>query len=158
VFLFDTLNWQSVNILKKMPEKSLSYSNDEITVIWEPHKCIHSGNCVRKLPLVFSPAQRPWVNVLNADTEKIKVAIDLCPSGALSYLIKNNITMENESIMSIKIVPNGPILVGGNVEITDQKGNKEIKETMFALCRCGGSHKKPYCDGSHNIIGFQDDK
>ena len=141
-----------------MPEKSLTYSNGVITVIWKQHKCIHSGNCIRKLPMVFSPMQRLWVNIMNADTEKIKAAIDLCPSGALSYQSVNESIMENESKMSIKIVPNGPILVSGNVEITDQKGKKEVKESMFALCRCGGSHKKPYCDGSHNIIGFQDDK
>jgi CDGSH-type Zn-finger protein len=68
---------------------------------------------------------------------------------------------ENKSTKAVKtgiqIVPNGPILINGPVEIVDQKGAKIIKNDMFALCRCGGSHNKPYCDGTHNYIGFKDE-
>ena len=90
-----------------MPEKSLTYSNGEITIIWKQHKCIHSGNCIRKLPMVFSPMQRPWVNIMNADTEKIKAAIDLsgpvaaheegvstmpCPAGTSHFSASERLT------------------------------------------------------------------
>jgi 3-phenylpropionate/trans-cinnamate dioxygenase ferredoxin subunit len=64
--------------------------------------------------------------------------------------------------MGIKITakPNGPYLVTGDLnqlEITDINGNKydiSGKQTV-ALCRCGGSVKKPFCDGTHSKIGFQ---
>lgn len=58
----------------------------------------------------------------------------------------------------IHIIPNGPILVNGNVELIDQKGNKTTKTDLFALCRCGTSHNKPFCDGTHNYVGFTDDQ
>ncbi|MFI5160942.1 MAG: (4Fe-4S)-binding protein [Sphingobacteriales bacterium] len=64
------------------------YDNGEITVVWQPGKCIHSARCAKGLPVVFNPAQKPWINVGAADTKTIMHQIDQCPSGALSY-IKN---------------------------------------------------------------------
>jgi uncharacterized Fe-S cluster protein YjdI len=61
------------------------YTNGEITVIWKPDVCEHSGNCVRGLPNVFKPGEKPWVQIEAASAEEIKRTIDTCPSGALSY-------------------------------------------------------------------------
>lgn len=56
---------------------------------------------------------------------------------------------------SIRAKKNGPYLVTGVTELYDPNGNKvEVKET-YALCRCGASTTKPFCDGSHSRIGFQ---
>jgi CDGSH-type Zn-finger protein len=61
--------------------------------------------------------------------------------------------------MAVKITlrPNGPYVVEGEVELEDVDG-KKIDTTgrpRFALCRCGGSVSKPFCDGTHSKIGFQ---
>ena len=61
------------------------YSNGELTVVWKPDVCIHSGNCVKGLPEVFKPGERPWVKVDKASSEELRKTIDTCPSGALSY-------------------------------------------------------------------------
>ena len=61
------------------------YSNGEITIIWQPEVCIHSGNCVKNLAAVFRPQERPWIKPENATSAEITSAIDKCPSGALSY-------------------------------------------------------------------------
>jgi len=61
------------------------FTNGEITVIWKPDICEHSGNCARGLPAVFKPGERPWVQISAASSEDIKRTIDTCPSGALSY-------------------------------------------------------------------------
>ena len=61
------------------------YTNNEITVYWNPDMCIHSANCVRCLPVVFNLNERPWINMKGAISEDIMKAIDKCPSGALSY-------------------------------------------------------------------------
>lgn len=61
------------------------YSNGEITVTWEPKKCIHAGICVKKLPKVYNPIARPWIKVSNATSEELMAQIDRCPSGALGY-------------------------------------------------------------------------
>ena len=53
---------------------------------------------------------------------------------------------------------NGPYrLEGDNIEITDQDGNvfKLSGRTVVSLCRCGNSANKPFCDGTHNKVGFQ---
>ncbi|MDR1725498.1 MAG: (4Fe-4S)-binding protein [Bacteroidales bacterium] len=61
------------------------YTNGEITIMWQPDKCCHSGNCAHNCPEVFRPQERPWIVMENASTDKIKHTIDKCPSGALSY-------------------------------------------------------------------------
>lgn len=61
------------------------YTNGEVTVVWKQHLCAHSANCVKNLASVFNPRARPWINLENANTSEIKMAINTCPSGALSY-------------------------------------------------------------------------
>ncbi|MGH9387422.1 MAG: (4Fe-4S)-binding protein [Vicinamibacterales bacterium] len=61
------------------------YSNGEVTVIWQPSLCIHSGICFRGLPKVFDPRRRPWVILEGTSTEEIVKQVERCPSGALSY-------------------------------------------------------------------------
>jgi CDGSH-type Zn-finger protein len=56
--------------------------------------------------------------------------------------------------VTIKIRDNGPYLVEGEFKLTDMAGN-EIPLKKTALCRCGGSTTKPFCDGTHSRIGFQ---
>ena len=65
--------------------KTHEYTNGEITIVWKPDVCIHSGNCAKNLSEVFKPQQRPWIQVENAPSEEIMSAIDKCPSSALSY-------------------------------------------------------------------------
>lgn len=56
---------------------------------------------------------------------------------------------------TITVRKNGPYLVSGAVELRDADGNLyPVKETV-ALCRCGASTKKPFCDGTHSKLGFQ---
>lgn len=56
---------------------------------------------------------------------------------------------------SIKVRESGPYLVRGPVTVTDVDGNLyEIEGDSIALCRCGGSSIKPFCDGSHRTNGF----
>lgn len=49
---------------------------------------------------------------------------------------------------------NGPLLVSGNLEVVSGTGRTTLRTQTTALCRCGGSANKPYCDGTHNKIGF----
>jgi len=63
------------------------------------------------------------------------------------------IHMNSEKKTSITPTPDGPYLVNGLKNFVNKKGPIETKETM-ALCRCGGSANKPFCDGTHAKIGF----
>ncbi len=50
---------------------------------------------------------------------------------------------------NIKVRDDGPLLVSGNVTLVDAEGNAFETKEQFALCRCGLSDNKPFCDGSH---------
>ncbi len=59
------------------------------------------------------------------------------------------------SEVTIKTREDGPLLVSGPVTLTDHAGNKyEITSPNIALCRCGQSNKRPFCDGTHKTCGF----
>lgn len=67
-------------------EKTLKYTNGEVTVLWKPELCKHSGRCVMQLPKVFNLKTKPWVTITGASTEAIKAQVDKCPTGALSWV------------------------------------------------------------------------
>ena len=133
-----------------------NYIKGEITVVWQPDLCIHSTKCFKGLPGVFNPQRRPWVNMEAASTEEIRQQVERCPSGALSYFM--NDVGENVAVTSnmvIDVSDNGPILVQGPAHI-QYKGKKELRESKtIALCRCGNSSNKPFCDGSHRKVDFK---
>lgn len=66
-------------------DKKIEYTNGELTIIWQPDICQHTGICVRTLPQVYRPQERPWIKIENATTEQLIDQINKCPSGALSY-------------------------------------------------------------------------
>ena len=65
------------------------YSNEEITVFWQPEKCTHSKKCWKGLLDVFDPREKPWIKLDGATNEQIKNQINQCPSKALTFIINN---------------------------------------------------------------------
>jgi CDGSH-type Zn-finger protein len=55
----------------------------------------------------------------------------------------------------ILILKNGPYVITGMVELKDADGKSYPSQERMALCRCGASTNKPFCDGTHSKIGFQ---
>jgi CDGSH-type Zn-finger protein len=55
---------------------------------------------------------------------------------------------------TIQVLPKGPYLVTGKINLVDASGNKIEAGEKRGLCRCGASTKKPFCDGTHSKIGF----
>jgi uncharacterized Fe-S cluster protein YjdI len=140
------------------------YTNDEVTVVWKPKVCIHSTLCWKGLLEVFNPKEKPWIKMQGASTERIIGQVRKCPSGALSYYLNAEAPAEDEpgkivaeaaKILKIKVTPNGPYIVNTECLIIHSDGKEETKNGSVALCRCGASANKPYCDGSHNKTGFQ---
>ena len=56
---------------------------------------------------------------------------------------------------TIQVLPKGPYLIAGKFSLLDASGNRIEAGEKIALCRCGASTKKPFCDGTHSRIGFQ---
>ncbi|NDC42866.1 MAG: hypothetical protein EBZ77_15165 [Chitinophagia bacterium] len=143
-----------------MNEIIKKYTNGAITIVWKPAQCIHSTVCWKKatgLPHVFNPGIRPWIQPEHATTEELVNQITLCPSGALSYYYNDApiAAPTNTNATIIEVTENGPLLVRGNVDIKGTDGGLTRKENNTALCRCGASANKPFCDGSHHKVGFK---
>ena len=149
------------------------YKNDHVIVHWFPELCAHPGTCLRLLPEVFNLKQRPWVNVNAAEPEDIISTIDKCPSGALRYSLPEgskvdpqiangvgNINFEksNPAAVKIRVNANGPLLIEGPTVVIGLDG-KPLKEgSKMALCRCGLSGNRPFCDGAHSKQGWKPDQ
>lgn len=131
------------------------YRNDEIAVTWEPHLCIHVGQCFRNLPAVFQPMSRPWVNLDGATAEQIAAVVSRCPSGALHVEWVGGAAADATTDTTIDVRPNGPLLVRGPVRIVGTDGQTLREDSRVALCRCGQSENKPFCDATHRRIGFR---
>jgi CDGSH-type Zn-finger protein len=65
--------------------------------------------------------------------------------------------MPESTAVTILVKHNGPLLVEGPFRLTDADGKEYdlVPGKKYNLCRCGASSKKPFCDGTHNVIGFQ---
>lgn len=142
-----------------MKEVIKRYSTNNITVVWQPAKCSHSKICFHGLPKVFNPENRPWVSLVESNDEEIIAQVNKCPSGALSIVKDEEKVMEETAVESsnttkVKVVKGGPLMVEGALMITLPDGEEVEKEGVTALCRCGASANKPFCDGSHSKIEF----
>ena len=105
---------------------------------------------------MFDPDARPWVNVQGASADELAAAIESCPTGALTYIRTDGAPQEPpESPTKVEPRPNGPLLVRGDIEVIDVEGDVVRRATRVALCRCGLSRNKPYCDLTHRAIGFK---
>lgn len=157
------------------------YTNGEITVYWKPSACVHASYCYRELIEVFDPSRRPWVDMKGASTERIIEVVNLCPTEALSWkwndeeknknigrdqlnhinfrrpeLVQNdnNVSTIRETAATVKVMPDGPVVISGNFNLEYGTTKKHVKDGMTSICRCGRSDNMPFCDGKHRKIGF----
>ena len=61
------------------------YKNGNVTVVWRPDRCQHSGICTKGLPMVFDIRKRPWIDMKGASPVEIVKQVQQCPSHALSF-------------------------------------------------------------------------
>ena len=140
---------------RSTPEAERVYRNETIAVHWNPRRCIHSENCIKGLPQVFRKSERPWIMVDAATAAEIADVITHCPSGALHFERLDGGTQEQAAEeTTIEPRPNGPLYVRGHVRIVSNDGTVIREDTRMTLCRCGQSHNKPFCDGTHRTVGF----
>ncbi|MFY9580626.1 MAG: (4Fe-4S)-binding protein [Gaiellaceae bacterium] len=142
---------------EKIAKPTREYATEEIVVEWRPSLCYHSQNCIAALPRVFDPQRRPWIDVTAAGADEVEAAVAHCPSGALRARRPNaEASVDTSGATEIRATPNGPLLVRGNLRIVGADGTELARLERAALCRCGQSGNKPFCDGTHEHVGFQD--
>ncbi len=133
-----------------------TYPSDSIDVTYNVKRCIHAAECVHGAPNVFDPKRKPWVDPSNDDADVVARVVMRCPTGALKFTRKDDGVEEHpDSANSVSIQPDGPLFVRGSIEFAGPDGERVRRETRVALCRCGLSKNKPFCDNSHDE-GFSD--
>lgn len=133
------------------------YTKGDVTIVWQPDLCIHSAVCFHKLPNVFKPRERPWVQMDHGETAAIIETVQACPSGALSIkpAAVPSAPVDVQPVKTqVKVFQNGPLRVLGPCEITMPDGTIVEKPNGISFCRCGGSSNLPFCDASHKTNGF----
>ena len=121
-------------------------------VEWQPRLCYHSHNCIRALPQVFDPERRPWVD---STTPRRTRSRPRSRSARPARCARGASGAEGRGEpLEVKASAGGPLLIRGGVRVLDADGNVLYEGDKAALCRCGGSANKPFCDGTHKTNGF----
>ena len=149
--------WSTTLALELSPmSHPRTYTSDAIDVQYDLKRCIHAAECVHGAPQTFDPNRKPWVDPSQDDAGTIAQVVMRCPTGALLFMRKDGGAEEaNDVANTVSIQPDGPLYVRGNVEFTGSDGEVVSRETRVALCRCGLSENKPFCDNRHQE-GFSD--
>ena len=140
-----------------MSGKINDYEGENIIVRYDLKRCIHAAECVKGLPRVFDPDRKPWVTPDGAVADDVAEVISRCPTGALHFQRKDGGSPEaTPQANTVDIARDGPLYLRGDIRLAGSDGDVFLEDTRVALCRCGASRNKPYCDGRHAEMGFSD--
>ncbi|NOY16200.1 MAG: hypothetical protein GXP23_04560 [Gammaproteobacteria bacterium] len=133
------------------------FPGTKINVEWDGRLCIHIAECGHAKGDLFIAGRQPWCQPDLVTLEDVIDVVERCPSGALTYetsvkTVKESPDQEN----SVSVSYNGPYFVRGELDIEGSADDMEGVAFRVALCRCGHSKNKPFCDNSHEAIGFRD--
>lgn len=134
-----------------------TYEGDGVTIYDNRGTCCHSGNCTDHLPSVFRASAEPFVDPKGATKEEIISIVRQCPSGALGYSVHGVAYTGEDRGPAIYVSEDGPYHVQGGVTLEGEQRNAGASLEHYALCRCGQSKNKPFCDGSHWYAKFHDE-
>ena len=138
-----------------MSTQPRDYPGASITVSFDIGRCIHAAECIRGLPDVFDTGRRPWILPDAATPDEVAAIVQRCPSGALQFRRSDGGGEERvDERVTVLPTPDGPLYLRGALEIIDGAGAVIEQASRAALCRCGHSANKPFCDNSHLDSGF----
>ncbi len=139
------------------PTKLHRYEGRGGIVTYDAKRCIHAAACVHGLPAVFDSSAKPWINPDGADAATLESAVERCPSGALQVERPAGIAAPLPATNTATLTARGPTYLRGDLALVAGDDSIALRDTRMALCRCGGSQNKPFCDGSHVQLGFADE-
>ena len=138
-------------------EKVTTYQGKNIDVLWDSRLCIHIGECGYSAGELFVGGRDPWCSPDLETDDNVKEIVKRCPSGALTYNDKKNADNELAAqCNTVQVVYNGPLYIQGELHVENAPQDMPGVSYRAALCRCGQSGNKPFCDNSHLKAGFED--
>lgn len=150
------IHFNSARISELKNDRRVDYRGKRITIHDNRAICSSAGFCVRGLPAVWRRGQQPWIDPDAADPEKIIEVIRQCPSGALSFSLDDVEDQGPERVPEILVKRDGPYEVRGGIELEGEDFCEGASREHYQLCRCGASRNKPFCDGMHWHVDFDD--
>jgi len=133
------------------------YPGEKAAVSWHGRLCIHIGECGRAKGDLFVGARDPWCQPDLAADDDVADVVYRCPTGALTVDFADGSHEESpEPVNTINVAYNGPLFIRGRLAIEDAPAEAPGLAFRAALCRCGKSRNKPFCDNSHEKEAFSD--
>jgi CDGSH-type Zn-finger protein len=134
-------------------ERRYPYEGDGLTLEDDVSLCTMAGYCGDRFENVWAMIGR------SADPEvreRIRTMSSLCPSGRIRTRLPGAEPDEPAYEPSLAVIADGPLWVRGGVPVVAADGTVYEVRNRQALCRCGASRNKPFCDGSHKRVKFLD--
>lgn len=152
------IGFSSARSADHTPDGVREYPGARITVYFNKLQCSAAEECAHGLPEVFRHGEKPWIQPDNAQPEKLIEVIRRCPSGALRYAFHGERGPDHPEPPGIRIRKNGPYEVKGSIPLRSGFWMEQQNRQLYSLCRCGASKNKPFCDGSHWRVKFEDER
>ncbi len=133
------------------------YAGKDAQVFWDGRLCIHVGECGRAEGDLFVGGRQPWCQPDLTSADNVVDVVERCPTGALTVERHDggvNATPSGDN--SVMVANNGPLYLRGDLTIDGAADDMTGVKYRAALCRCGHSKNKPFCDNAHEKAGFVD--
>jgi len=138
-------------------QRVITYRSATAAVTWDQDLCIHVAECGRAGKALFVAGRDPWCDPESVDDEMVRDVVSRCPTGALAVTFAGAIADEAApAANTVTVANNGPLYVTGDLDIDAAPERAPALAVRAALCRCGRSKNKPYCDNSHLDPAFVD--
>ena len=137
-------------------KKIFEYPGEQIDVQWDGRLCIHIAECGHAEGELFVTGRQPWCVPDSTTPDEVVEVCERCPSGALTYTDKSGRSEQPDVENAVYVTYNGPLFVSGDLAIDGAADDMSGVRFRAALCRCGQSKNKPFCDNSHIDAGFRD--
>jgi len=148
--------WDAAEVADRGPraDRARTYEGTGVTMTDDRSICSHAGFCRTRLTSVWEMIEETEDPAVR---ERLEGMIAHCPSGALvRFPPDDEEAVEPAFEPSIAVTRNGPLWVRGGVRIESEDGRTYEVRNRVTLCRCGRSSNKPFCDGTHDEVGFRD--
>lgn len=121
------------------------YDSEAITVWYDPRRCRHAAECVKGDAAVFETGRKPWIRPDLGEADHIAEVVRRCPTGALHYRLADGPDEPADVPTRITARAEGALWIRGDLVLDTPDG--PVAERRAALCGCGRTENRPYCDG-----------
>ncbi|MCG6896837.1 MAG: CDGSH iron-sulfur domain-containing protein [Thiocapsa sp.] len=136
--------------------RRLDFTGEGIDVHFDGRLCIHAGECGHAEGDLFMADRKPWCMPDLVPKAEVREIVERCPSGALTYTDKAGAPESPSPENHVTVAYNGPLYLTGDLAIEGAAQDMPGVRYRAALCRCGASKNRPFCDNSHIDARFED--